>query len=455
MPQDLLCAWLGGSDGKTTWHPSAHQGVRLPESHWSYHFATAQPIDFGQPEEVNWYRKLPIAIQALRLTSSNLEQAEEWCKGSIKGTKLPREKRSIDIQTLEGEMRAEQGDWIIKGVKGEFYPCKPDIFEATYEPCAAPRGAGEISNDSTGLMTSRQGQSETAAGSSNAPGVGAVTLSTSASEVPTPRTPAILELQRVALQIMADARGKAGDHEVRADLLAAIKTITWLERETIALRQQVAVMAQNVKDVYAINQTLIADRNQWRDSASYLNRQADQFKAERESVTHSLHIKCQQWDESNRQLDEATQQLATEQAKRSQLVEDCKNLQETARYETQRNRELVEALNGIMGIPGIRGNCVSSTDQPRFDEAWREAKVALSRALESPAVSPWRPIETAPKDGKWVLCWGDERERYTAFWSTAWTCWLAGPQSRQGAYTRVEPKQWADLPPSPEEKGKG
>lgn len=40
----------------------------------------------------------------------------------------------IRIQTLEGDMLARQGDWVIKGVKGEFYPCKPDIFEATYEP---------------------------------------------------------------------------------------------------------------------------------------------------------------------------------------------------------------------------------------------------------------------------------------------------------------------------------
>jgi hypothetical protein len=40
----------------------------------------------------------------------------------------------INIKTLEGTMRADIGDWIIKGVKGELYPCKPDIFEATYEP---------------------------------------------------------------------------------------------------------------------------------------------------------------------------------------------------------------------------------------------------------------------------------------------------------------------------------
>ena len=44
---------------------------------------------------------------------------------------------NLRIRTLEGEMRAEQGDWIIRGVQGEFYPCKPDIFDATYEAVEA------------------------------------------------------------------------------------------------------------------------------------------------------------------------------------------------------------------------------------------------------------------------------------------------------------------------------
>ena len=44
----------------------------------------------------------------------------------------------IDIETLEGTIRASHGDWIIKGVKGEFYPCKPDIFDATYEAAEKP-----------------------------------------------------------------------------------------------------------------------------------------------------------------------------------------------------------------------------------------------------------------------------------------------------------------------------
>jgi hypothetical protein len=46
---------------------------------------------------------------------------------------LPDDQPWIAIQTLEGEMAAQPGDYIIKGVQGEFYPCKPDIFEATYE----------------------------------------------------------------------------------------------------------------------------------------------------------------------------------------------------------------------------------------------------------------------------------------------------------------------------------
>lgn len=79
------------------------------------------------------FRKKPVVVEARLLTVNSLETVERWCNGSIKGTKLPRLHQAIDIQTLEGEMRANIGDWIIKGIKGEFYPCKADIFEQTYE----------------------------------------------------------------------------------------------------------------------------------------------------------------------------------------------------------------------------------------------------------------------------------------------------------------------------------
>lgn len=79
------------------------------------------------------YRKKPVVIEARKLTTSNLEQVESWCQGSIRGVNLPPSERVIEIQTLEGDMRASVGDYVIKGVNGEFYPCKPDIFAKTYE----------------------------------------------------------------------------------------------------------------------------------------------------------------------------------------------------------------------------------------------------------------------------------------------------------------------------------
>ncbi len=63
----------------------------------------------------------------------------EFFAGGGKGVNNPVASRvwheiTLEIPTLEGTMHASQGDWIIRGVKGELYPCKPDIFEATYEP---------------------------------------------------------------------------------------------------------------------------------------------------------------------------------------------------------------------------------------------------------------------------------------------------------------------------------
>lgn len=87
------------------------------------------------------YIKKPIAIEAVKLTDNNLEAVVIWCNSS----ELPfggkaylktgdyLTPQAIAIRTLEGVMTANVGDWVIKDVKGEFYPCKPDIFEATYE----------------------------------------------------------------------------------------------------------------------------------------------------------------------------------------------------------------------------------------------------------------------------------------------------------------------------------
>lgn len=85
--------------------------------------------------EATRYRKKPVVIEAWRLGNDYDEDCAivRWCGGRAVGSDDEVGDAILAIDTLEGTMLAEPGDWIIKGVKGEFYPCKPDVFEATYE----------------------------------------------------------------------------------------------------------------------------------------------------------------------------------------------------------------------------------------------------------------------------------------------------------------------------------
>ena len=97
------------------------------------------------------FRKKPVVIEAMQLLWTNwnemcdfagvgplTDNKPQGCFIGPDGTPLPEGKTSEEIglciPTLEGVMVARQNDWIIRGVKGELYPCKPDIFDATYEP---------------------------------------------------------------------------------------------------------------------------------------------------------------------------------------------------------------------------------------------------------------------------------------------------------------------------------
>ena len=79
------------------------------------------------------FRKKPVIIEAEQFTEENKDRVYNFvrcnCYADFDSAGLP----ILTIQTLEGDMTASLGDWIIKGIKGEFYPCKPDIFDATYE----------------------------------------------------------------------------------------------------------------------------------------------------------------------------------------------------------------------------------------------------------------------------------------------------------------------------------
>lgn len=136
---------------------SAEHTAPLDETHYvgdGCEPAHTLPSEVEKRQAQRW-RKKPVVIDAVRFTDVDsasvvigwmLEHdaiaryhehlpAEEFDDG--KGH--PEDPEHLSIDTLEGTMRADVGDWIIRGVQGEFYPCKPDIFLATYEPVALCR----------------------------------------------------------------------------------------------------------------------------------------------------------------------------------------------------------------------------------------------------------------------------------------------------------------------------
>lgn len=113
-----------------------------------------------------FYKKKPVVVEAIQLTESNIGEVYEWIHGHpvINLTKVSLDwwerycdnviKQGMDIKTLEDghDGRAKHvasiGDWIIKGIKGEFYPCKPDIFEATYDLAYVDSEGEDMGQDS-------------------------------------------------------------------------------------------------------------------------------------------------------------------------------------------------------------------------------------------------------------------------------------------------------------------
>ena len=87
--------------------------------------------------EIKQYTKKPVSIEAIQLTSNNYSEIMQWLSSynvksyTLKSIYFP----GLYIKTLEGVMKADIGDYIIKGVKDEFYPCREDIFKMTYDKC--------------------------------------------------------------------------------------------------------------------------------------------------------------------------------------------------------------------------------------------------------------------------------------------------------------------------------
>jgi len=82
------------------------------------------------------YRTKPCEIEAIQFSRDCFEKIRAFTEGKAKNFRTERcigGKSYCEIETLEGEMTATEGDFIIKGLRGEFYPCKPDVFHRKYE----------------------------------------------------------------------------------------------------------------------------------------------------------------------------------------------------------------------------------------------------------------------------------------------------------------------------------
>lgn len=106
-----------------------------------------------------FFRKRPLVIEAVQLRWTNWNEICDLLGGVISEANPGRSVATfsdtcgesgpyieLSIPTLEGDMIARHGDWIIKGVSGEFYPCKPDIFQKTYEPVPTYTDAHNLNN---------------------------------------------------------------------------------------------------------------------------------------------------------------------------------------------------------------------------------------------------------------------------------------------------------------------
>lgn len=80
------------------------------------------------------FRKRPIVIDAIQWTGYNFDEISRFTQYAAHSPSF--EMNTVTIPTLKGDMAAHEDDWIIKGVEGEFYPCKPGIFAKTYESVA-------------------------------------------------------------------------------------------------------------------------------------------------------------------------------------------------------------------------------------------------------------------------------------------------------------------------------
>lgn len=119
-------------DGSWFIHPAGQSGITWSLAPDEDGYTTVLIVgNIYANQGVKWkkYRKKPIVVEAIQYDKASSRKAQDFCNKIVYNS----HKNEYYIETLEGTMLISEGDYIIKGVNGEFYPCKADIFEKTYE----------------------------------------------------------------------------------------------------------------------------------------------------------------------------------------------------------------------------------------------------------------------------------------------------------------------------------
>lgn len=96
------------------------------------------PEPFAESDVPTYWRKKPVVVAAMQTSEDTAHDVLLWIRQGGGRGNFAAVHGGLEIYTLEGDMLADPGDWVIRGVQGEFYPCKSDIFEATYERVTPP-----------------------------------------------------------------------------------------------------------------------------------------------------------------------------------------------------------------------------------------------------------------------------------------------------------------------------
>lgn len=102
---------------------------------WQVWYSVVEEVQRWEHElEVKKFRKRPVVVEAVQFDGLQIKNVLDAFGGKIEYAAFDGGDRlTLTIHTKEGKMNVSPGDWVIRGVKGEFYPCKPDIFKMTYE----------------------------------------------------------------------------------------------------------------------------------------------------------------------------------------------------------------------------------------------------------------------------------------------------------------------------------